>query len=114
MISTFDGTEASNWVNHRKKLENIIWMFELEKKEAIKMIRLSFGADSLHLTDNVSVERYLGDNMSDNPVNNYLNDLEQLFIETFQGKELTRVRFSTAKQKENARRRRRARIKSNG
>ena len=70
----------------------------MNKKEAIKMIKLSFGATALHLTDHIDVNRYLRDDMSDDPIKDYLDALESLLVETFHGKEMTRLDFSTAKQ----------------
>ena len=98
LIKTFEGADTSNWINHRKKLENVIWMFELEQADAIKMIKLSFGADALQLSDNINVDRYLQNNMSENPIKDYLDEIETLFIETFHGKEMTRIKFFKAKQ----------------
>ena len=77
-------------------MENLVWSNELTTKEAVRLIKLSFSGNALHLVDNIDAERHLN-SMSENATKEYLDELEQLFISQ-DGKELTRVRFSTAMQ----------------
>ena len=91
----FDGDSAA-WISHRKKLENLIWSNELTSNEAIRLIKLSFTGNALHLIDNVDAQKHLN-SICDDPARDYLDELEALFIST-NGKELTRVQFQTAKQ----------------
>lgn len=84
------------WITHRTLLENIIWSNNLNAENALKLIRLSFKGNALHMAQNVEVTEFLRHTTQDS-AKQYLEALEKLFISQ-SGKELSRIKFNQAKQ----------------
>ena len=84
------------WLTHKAKLRNLIWVNNLTKEEAIKVIKMSFSDNSIHMIENIDVQPFLAE-MNGSAVEQYLAALEGLFISQ-SGQEMSRVKFNISKQ----------------